>query len=207
MQGGTGLCKSNDFNRITMITWLWMPLYISTAQVRQLCQMVPRPTKIFELITVWCSHMRIIKYCSWRNRINNFMILPAYWFPRPLGRKISQTGWMLSRARSSYLTRSRTLEKYIYHFHKYSSEFIILESNWGPLLVMLTMFVLPFQKLMSFLNARKSNNRCTADTANVTINNAMFVSAKIPFTSSVSFSWSYKFFLRQFEFSFFVDKR
>ena len=126
MQGGTGLwCQSNNFNRITMITWLWMPLYISTAQVRQRRQMVPRPTKIFELITVWCSHMRIIKYCSWRNRINNFIILPAYWFPRPWGRKISQTGWMLSRARSSYLTRSRTLEKYIYHFHEYSSELYI----------------------------------------------------------------------------------
>ena len=126
MQGGTGLCKSNNFNRITMITWLWMPLYISTAQVRQLCQMVPRPTKICELITLWCSQTRIqiIKYCSSRDRINDFIILPAYWFPRPWGRKISQTGWMLSRARSSYLTRSRTLEKYIYHFHKYSSEFI-----------------------------------------------------------------------------------
>ncbi len=39
---------------------------------------------------------------------------------------------------------------------------------------------------MSFLKARKSNRRCTAETAKVTSRRTMLVSAKMPLTSSVS---------------------
>merc|ERR1719422_480389 len=47
---------------------------------------------------------------------------------------------------------------------------------------------LPRQKLISLLNARKSNSKCTAETPNVTKRRTRLVSAKIPFTSSVSLS-------------------
>ncbi len=40
---------------------------------------------------------------------------------------------------------------------------------------------------MSFLKARKSKRRWTAETAKVTRSRTMLVSAKMPFTSSVSF--------------------
>ena len=50
------------------------------------------------------------------------------------------------------------------------------------------MSVLPDQKEMSFLKAKKSKRRWTEDTTKVTASKAMLESAKIPLTSSVSLS-------------------
>ena len=50
--------------------------------------------------------------------------------------------------------------------------------------------ILPLQKLMSLLKAMKSKSRWTAETPKVTRMRTRMVSAKIPFTSSVSLSVS-----------------